>query len=235
MPDIAPDQGLRIFYRPQDGAPLAHDPFKAICAPRPIGWIGTRDAQGVANLAPYSFFMPISSRPNMIGFSSEGLKHTARNARDSGEFTFSLATIDLAAEMNISAAECPAGSDEFALAGLTKGISQVIDTPFVAASPAAFECVTTTTTQLTDRTRSLIDRFLVIGEVVGVHLAESAVVEGRFDIVKAGSIARAGYRDYVTVTQTWEMSRPDDEADGPPFEGPFLLFTRALRLDCAPQ
>jgi flavin reductase (DIM6/NTAB) family NADH-FMN oxidoreductase RutF len=147
----------------------------------------------------------------MIAFSSEGLKHTARNARDRGEFTFSLATLDLAGEMNISAAECPEAVDEFALAGLTKGVSQVIDTPFVAASPAAFECITTTTMQLTDQTGSRIDRFLVIGEVVGVHLAESAVVAGRFDIVKAGSIARAGYRDYTTVTQTWEMPRPEDK------------------------
>jgi flavin reductase (DIM6/NTAB) family NADH-FMN oxidoreductase RutF len=211
LPETAPDQGPRIFYRPQDGAPLAHDPFKAICAPRPIGWIGTCDALGIANLAPYSFFMPISSQPNMIAFSSEGLKHTACNARDRGEFTFSLATLDLATEMNISAAECPEGVDEFALAGLTKGISLVITTPFVAASPAAFECVTTTTVQLTDRSGSLIDRYLVIGEVVGVHLSQSALVSGRFDIVKARSIARAGYRDYVTVSQTWEMPRPDDE------------------------
>jgi flavin reductase (DIM6/NTAB) family NADH-FMN oxidoreductase RutF len=196
-----------MFYRPDDGIPLPHDPFKAICAPRPIGWIGTRNADGVANLAPYSFFMPVSSRPNMIAFSSEGLKHSARNARDGGEFTFSLATLKLADAMNRSAADCPDGEDEFRLANLEKGFPRVVSTPFVADSPAAFECVTTSTLQLNDRKGEALDRYLVIGEVVGVHLADDAILDGRFDMISVQTIARAGYRDYVTVTEAWEMNR----------------------------
>jgi flavin reductase (DIM6/NTAB) family NADH-FMN oxidoreductase RutF len=187
---------------------LKHNPFKAIIAPRPIGWIGTLDPGGLPNLAPYSFFNAIGSGPDMVMFSSEGAKHSAIYARDQGEFTFSLATEALAEAMNITSGAVPGGTSEFDLAGLEQGTPAVIRTPFVAASPAALECVTLDVRQLSDRHGTLLDRFMVLGEVVQTHIHDAYVVDGRFDTVAARPIARMGYADYATVTQAWQMDRP---------------------------
>lgn len=187
---------------------LKHSPIKAIIAPRPIGWIGTLDSGGQANLAPYSFFNAVGSDPDMVMFSSEGAKHSASYARERGEFTFSLATEALAQQMNITSGAEPSGVDEFELAGLAMGQPQVIQTPFVAASPAALECVTLEVRQLSDRHGTLLERFLVIGEVVQTHIHDEFVREGRFDTVGARPIARMGYADYATVTEAWQMGRP---------------------------
>lgn len=197
-----------MFYRADEAHGLPLDPFKAIVAPRPIGWIGTLNAEGVPNLGPYSFFTALSSRPNMIGFSSEALKHSARNARDRGEFTFSLATHDLAQAMNASSASLADGADEFAAAGLEPGRSQVIEAPFVKDSPAALECKTVEFLKLKDIDGRPIDRFFVIGQVVGVHIRDDFIVDGRFDTARARPISRAGYHDYATVHDVWEMVRP---------------------------
>ncbi|SDI23160.1 flavin reductase family protein [Alloyangia pacifica] len=189
---------------------LTFDPFKAIIAPRPIGWIGTRNAEGVPNLGPYSFFNAIGNSPHMICFTSDGLKHSVVNARDRGEFTFSLATEALAQAMNVSSEAMPDGANEFDKAGLTLGTSIETDAPFVAESPAALECVTLSVTELTDRTGSPINRFMVIGQVVQTHIRDEYITGGRFDTVKARPISRMGYRDYATVTEAWELIRPDD-------------------------
>ncbi len=187
---------------------LKHNPFKAIIAPRPIGWIGTLDPGGRANLAPYSFFNGIGSDPDMVMFSSEGAKHSATYARERGEFTFSLATETLAEQVNLTSAPEPSGVNEFELAGLEPGAPAVIRTPFVAASPAALECVTLEVRQLSDRHGTLLERFLVIGEVVQTHIHDEFISEGRFDTVRARPIARMGYADYATVTEAWQMGRP---------------------------
>lgn len=187
---------------------LKHNPFKAIIAPRPIGWIGTLDPGGRANLAPYSFFNGIGSDPDMVMFSSEGAKHSASYARERGEFTFSLATEALADQMNRTSAAEPPGANEFELAGLDAGTPAVIQTPFVAASPAALECVTLDMHQLRDRHGTLLERFLVIGEVVQTHIRDEFITDGRFDTARARPIARMGYADYATVTEAWQMGRP---------------------------
>jgi flavin reductase (DIM6/NTAB) family NADH-FMN oxidoreductase RutF len=198
-----------MFYRANEAHGLPFDPFKAIIAPRPIGWIGTLNDEGVPNLGPYSFFAALSSRPNMIGFSSEGLKHSARNARDRGEFTFSLATLALAEAMNASSASLPDGANEFTAAGLELGQSRVIAAPFVKDSPAALECKTVHFMELTDLDGRATSRFFVIGQVVAVHIRDEFITDGRFDTAKAVPIARAGYQDYATVEGVWEMLRPD--------------------------
>ncbi|HEY9039874.1 MAG TPA: flavin reductase family protein [Roseovarius sp.] len=188
---------------------LKYNPFKAIIAPRPIGWIGTLDPGGQANLAPYSFFNGIGSAPDMVMFSSEGAKHSATYAGERGEFTFSLATEALAQQVNITSAPEPSGVNEFDLARLEQGMPTVIQTPFVAASPAALECVTLDVRQLSDRHGTLLERFLVIGEVVQTHIRDEFIVDGRFDTVAARPIARMGYADYATVTEAWQMDRPE--------------------------
>lgn len=187
---------------------LKHSPFKAIITPRPIGWIGTLDAGGTPNLAPYSFFNGLGSGPDMVMFCSDGAKHSASYARTRGEFTFSLATEALAEQMNITSAPEPDGTNEFELAGLAYGRSHVIAAPFVAASPAALECVTLDVRQLSDRHGTLLERFLVIGEVVQTHIRDEFIKDGRFDTVGARPIARMGYADYATVTDAWQMGRP---------------------------
>jgi len=187
---------------------LRHDPLKAIVAPRPIGWIGTLDAGGLPNLAPYSFFNAVGANPGMVIFSSEGAKHSALNAREQGEFTVSLATEALAEQMNISSSPEPSGVNEFDLADLAEGTPVVIRTPFVAASPAALECVTLDVRQLSDRHGTLLERYLVIGEIVQTHIRDEYVTDGRFDTVGARPIARMGYADYATVTSAWQMGRP---------------------------
>ncbi|MWD28694.1 flavin reductase family protein [Aquicoccus sp. SCR17] len=189
---------------------LTYDPFKAIIAPRPIGWIGTLNADGIPNLAPYSFFMPMGSNPHMIAFSSEGMKHSSINAQARGEFTFSLATDALKDAMNVSSGAHPDGANEFALAGLTLGQPVEIATPFVAESPAALECVTLSVEPLVDRHGTKIDRYLVVGEVVQTHIRDEYIVDGRFDTAGAAPISRLGYRDYATTDRLWELMRPDD-------------------------
>ncbi len=98
---------------------LAIDPIKAIVAPRPIGWISTLSADGVNNLAPYSFFNLFSDNPSYVAFGSGGRKHSLTNIEATGEFALNLATFDLREQMNASSATVPAHVDEFALARLT--------------------------------------------------------------------------------------------------------------------
>ncbi|OWU84071.1 nitrilotriacetate monooxygenase [Oceanicola sp. 22II-s10i] len=199
-----------MHYGKDRPAILSHDPFKAIIAPRPIGWIGTLNADGVPNLGPYSFFCGVGSNPNMIGFSSEGAKHSYVNAKATGEFTFSLSTEALITAMNISSSAHPDGVDEFAKAGVTIGKSVEIAAPFVAESPAALECVTLSAEQMRDRHGTLLNKYFVIGDFVRTHINDDYIREGRFDVEKARPISRLGYRDYATVTELWELARPDD-------------------------
>lgn len=189
---------------------LDHDPFKAIVAPRPIGWIGTRNREGTPNLGPYSFFGAVSYRPHMVYFSSEGPKHSYRNALSQGEFTVSLVSEALVQGMNVSSAALPDGADEFAQAGLSIGQSVVTNAPFVAESPAALECVTTHSFELIDRSGNKTGHFMVFGEVVQTHIRQDFIRNGRYDSAAARPVLRLGYRDYTTVATAWELMRPDD-------------------------
>ncbi len=197
-----------MFYTADEPHGLPFDPFKAIIAPRPIGWIGSCDTEGHINLAPYSFFNAVASRPNMIAFSSEGLKHSARNVRDTGEFTFSLATLPLAQKMNLSSANLEEGRNEFDFAGLTMAPSQLVKPPYVGESPAALECKVVNFIQLEDLEGRTMDKYLIIGQVVATHIGDEFIRDGRFDAVRAQTIARCGYNDYATVDEQWELVRP---------------------------
>jgi flavin reductase (DIM6/NTAB) family NADH-FMN oxidoreductase RutF len=197
-----------LYYTAEEPHGLPFDPFKAIIAPRPIGWIGSCNREGRPNLAPYSFFNAVATRPNMIAFSSEGLKDSARNVRDTGEFTFSLATLPLAEQMNLSSASLGEGENEFDLARLTMAPSRLVRPPFVAESPAALECKLVHFIELRDVTDKLTGSFLTIGQVVATHIKDEYIRDGRFDAVMAQSIARCGYNDYATVDAQWELARP---------------------------
>jgi flavin reductase (DIM6/NTAB) family NADH-FMN oxidoreductase RutF len=199
-----------IFFEPQsrDRTLFPHDPFKALVTPRPIGWISTLSAKGELNLAPYSYFNAFSSNPPIVGFSSEGEKDSSTFAMETGEFVWSLATWDLRDQMNASAASLPRGQSEFVHAKLATAASRLVRPPRVAASPAAFECRVTEMVKLKDVDGSDSGRRLVLGRVVGIHVDERFVRQGRIDSAAMRPIARGGYDEYSVVDQVFSMPRP---------------------------
>jgi flavin reductase (DIM6/NTAB) family NADH-FMN oxidoreductase RutF len=200
-----------MFYTDEQGyAPLPFDPFKAIIAPRPIGWISTLDPKGQPNLAPYSFFNAVSSRPNMIGFSSDGLKHSPRNARETGEFVFNLSTLDLMQEMNRTAQDVDDGINEFDLAALEMAPCKLVRPPRVAAAAAALECKLISCSELIDLNGRPTNRWWVVGQVVATHINDRFIKQGRFDTAGARPLGRCGYHDYAVVDGTIELLRPDN-------------------------
>lgn len=199
-----------MFYETRQGHGLPHDPFKAIVAPRPIGWISTVDAQGRHNLAPYSFFSAMASTPPVVAFSSEGMKDSPANAIATGEFVCNLSTVALAKAMNATSAGVARGINEFEVAGLTMAPCRLVKPGRVAESPAALECRVLHVLELHDLDGSAMDRHLIIGQVVGVHIDERYLKNGFFDTAAAQPLARCGYRDYAAVTEIFAMARPDD-------------------------
>ncbi|USU04530.1 flavin reductase family protein [Sphingomonadaceae bacterium OTU29LAMAA1] len=199
------------FYEPRDGHRLPHDPLNAMVAPRPIGWISTVSADGVRNIAPYSFFNLLNYAPPLIGFSSMGRKDSVANVEATGEFVWNLATRDLAEAMNATSAMVPADVDEFALAGLETLPSRLVAPERVAASPVAFECRLTQLIRLTDRHGEELDQYLVIGEAVGVHIDTAMLEDGVYQTARARPIMRGGGpADYFDVTEAnlFRMWRP---------------------------
>jgi flavin reductase (DIM6/NTAB) family NADH-FMN oxidoreductase RutF len=180
------------FYEPAQGHRLAHDPFNAIVGPRPIGWISTKGTDGTLNLAPYSFFNAFNYHPPIIGFSSNGAKDTLRNARETGEFVWNLATRDLAEQMNATSAPVPYGGDEFVLSGLTPAPSRLVAAPRVLQSQVHFECKVSDIVQLKGWRGEAAPAWLVIGEVIGVHIAAALLQDGVFNTFGAGIVLRAG-------------------------------------------
>jgi flavin reductase (DIM6/NTAB) family NADH-FMN oxidoreductase RutF len=202
-----------MFYETKDGHGLPHDPFRNLVAPRPIGWISTLSAQGVANLAPYSFFNAVCGTPPIVTFASEGLKDSAANALATGEFAVNVANRAMAEAMNATSARVASDIDEFKLAGLKPEACHLIAPPRVSGAPATLECKVIGSYDLVGLDGSMTDRRLVFGQVVAVHIDDRYLREGRFDIVKAGTIARLGYRDYTQVTEIFTMMPPQAVLD----------------------
>ena len=198
-------------YEPKNGHGLPHDPFNAIVGPRPIGWISSQSKAGVANLAPYSFFNAFNYVPPIIGFSSMGYKDTVRNIEETGEFVWNLVTKDLAEVMNQSSAVYPPETSEFDALNLEKASSTLVTPPRVAKAKVAFECQCTEIIQLKGISGEKVKTWLVLGEVVKIHIDQSLLKDGVYDTAKAGHILRAGGPgDYFTVgqEQLFELLRP---------------------------
>jgi len=200
-----------MFYRPEAGHGLPHNPFNAIIAPRPIGWISTRGAQG-DNLAPYSFFNAIAYTPPQVMFAATGPRADRSGAKDSVAiiaesrvFCVNIADAALKDAMNASSAAMPAGISEFAACGIDAAECETIDCPRVAAAAAALECRATDIIPLAGD-----GNWLVTGVVTGVHLRDDCVIEGRFDprLSGGGWLGRMGYKDYTVVSTLFEMERP---------------------------
>lgn len=199
------------FYEPRLGHGLPHDPFNAIVGPRPIGWVSTRSNDGVLNLAPYSFFTAFNYIPPIVGFSSTGPKDSLRNVQENGMFVWNLVTRPLAEAMNQTCAPVGPEVNEFELAGLTTAASRVVDVPRVGESPVSFECRSTQIIQLEGLDKQKVLTWLVLGEVVGVHIADHLLKDGIYDTANAGHILRGGGpADYFSIgpEQLFHMWRP---------------------------
>ncbi len=199
-----------MFYEPRgrDRVALPHDPLKAMIAPRPIGWISTMSAAGAVNLAPYSFFNAFSSSPMILGFSSEGRKDSLAFGTETGEFVWNMPTFALRDRMNATSAHLPRGVNEFEHAGLETAPSRLVKPPRVAASPCALECRVTQVVDLTDVERGPVGAHLVLGQVIGVHIDERYIRQGRLDTAALRPIARCGYADYAVVDRLFALDRP---------------------------
>jgi len=209
------------YYEPSQGHRLKHNPFNAIIASRPIGWISSLSSQGQLNLAPYSFFNAFNYDPPILGFASISWKDSIKNVSDTGEFVWNLVTKDLGDQMNKTAAPVPHGVSEFDVAGLTTVPSRHVKVPRVLESRAAMECKVTEIIQFKNWKGEMVKGWLVLGEAVAVYIDKSLIKDGVYQTALANPILRAGRGgDYVEVTQDrmFEMERPPGSSH-PAFHG----------------
>jgi flavin reductase (DIM6/NTAB) family NADH-FMN oxidoreductase RutF len=194
---------------------MRHDPFKALVAPRPIGWIGSVSKAGVLNLAPYSFFNAVSDSPPMVMFSSVGRKDSVNNIEETGEFTCSMATEALVDGMNLSSAPVAANVDEHALAKLATATSLVVKPPRVAQSPSALECRLWKMISLPRIDESKPEIVMVFGQVVAIYIDDTYVEGGMVNTGAMRPLARMGYMDYSVVRPDTviTLNRPVASAD----------------------
>lgn len=179
---------------------LPHDPMKALVGPRPIGWITAMNGRGELNLSPYSFFNAVGERPFVVAFSSSGYKDAVAFIDETQEFVCNLATYDLREEMNRSSAPLPRGSSEIDYAGLTTIPSRLVKPPRLAGVAAALECKWLRTIQLETLSGERMDQYLVLGQVVGVHIEDRFIVDGLVDTAAMRPIMRGGYHEYFVAT-----------------------------------
>ncbi|MBI1418991.1 MAG: flavin reductase family protein [Limimaricola sp.] len=199
-----------MFYRPEEGHGLPHNPFNAVVTPRPIGWISSRGTDGADNLAPYSFFNAVAYTPPQVMFAStgvkpdrDGTKDSVANIRETGVFCVNIVSYALKDAMNATSGPWPRETDEFALAGLAREECRTIACSRVAAAPAALECRLTQIVQLPG-----ISNLVVFGEVTGVHLDDACLVDGTFDVTRFNPLARLGYKDYSVIREVFSLTRP---------------------------
>ena len=202
-----------MFYKPSEPHGLKHGPFKAIVAPRPIGWISSLAANGTVNLSPFSFFNAMSENPPIIAMgvngnhSEGGAKDTLENIKATKEFVCNMVSYDLREKMNTSSAMVPRSIDEFELAGLTKEPSTLVKSPRVKESLAHLECVLYKIIPLPSNNPNIANT-MVMGEVVGIHINDEIIVDGMIDMQKYNPLARLGYMDYCHVEDVFSIERP---------------------------
>jgi len=202
-----------MFYRPEDGHGLKHNPFNAVVTPRPIGWISTRGTDGRENLAPYSFFNAVAYVPPQVMFAStgtkpdrDGTKDSLGNIRETNVFCVNIVEYEMRDVMNVSSGSWDRNVDEFDKARIARVECETIAASRVANAPASLECKVIQIVQLPGAAN-----FVTFGEVTGVHLRDDCVVDGMFDVLKFQPLARLGYRDYSRVTEVFSLKRPGEE------------------------
>ena len=201
-----------MFYIPSEGHGLPHNPFNALITPRPIAWVSTQDANGVRTLAPYSFFNGTSYTPPQVMFASTGTKpdqsegkDSLANIRETGVFCINIVEEAMRDAMNVSTTTFEKDVDEFDRAGLEAAQCDTIDCPRLVGAPASMECRMTQIVKIEGEAN-----YVVFGEVIGVHLRDDCLVDGRFDVTRYEPLSRLGYRDYTRVREVFEIIRPDD-------------------------
>jgi flavin reductase (DIM6/NTAB) family NADH-FMN oxidoreductase RutF len=201
-----------MFYRPEDGHGLPHNPFNAIVTPRPIGWIATRGADGSENLAPYSFFNAVAYVPPQVMFAStsakpdrEGTKDSVANIRETGVFCVNIVEYAMRDAMNLTSGPWPREVDEFEKAGIAREECRTIPCSRVTNAPASLECRVVQIVQLPGEAN-----FVVFGEVTGVHLRDDCLKDGVFDVLAFNPLTRMGYRDYSVIREKFSLKRPGE-------------------------
>ena len=198
-----------MFYEPRRrNHGLKHDPFKSLVAPRPIGWISSVSSKGEVNLAPYSFFNAISVNPAIVAFASDGMKDSATNVAETGEFVCNIVIADDTTAMSQTSAPYPRGVNEFEKAGLEMEASSLVTPPRVKGIAAALECKRTDIIHLKGSDGLPAPYFLVMGEVVGVYINERFIVDGMIDSTAMNHLARLGYMEYAAVSDVFSLNRP---------------------------
>ena len=199
-----------MFYRPDEGHGLPHNPFNAIVTPRPIGWISTRGTDGAENLAPYSFFNAVAYVPPQVMFAStgvkadrDGTKDSVSNIRETGVFCVNIVEYAMKDAMNETSGPWGREEDEFTRAELQRAECETIACSRVANAPATLECRLNKIITLKGEAN-----FLVLGEVTGIHMRDDCIVDGRFDVLKFQPLTRLGYRDYSHITDLFSLKRP---------------------------
>ena len=204
---------MTYFYEPRLGHQLPHDPFNAIVAPRPIGWVSSQSADGILNLAPYSFFNAFNYIPPLIGFSSIGRKDSLNNIEATGEFVWNLVTRPQVEAMNQSCKAVPPEVNEFEISGLSTAQSRLVKGPRVAESPVSFECRCTEILQMKNLQGESLQTWMVFGEVIGVHIDEKLLNNGIYNTANAQHVLRGGGpADYFSIgpEQLFKLHRPSN-------------------------
>ncbi|MEM6482197.1 MAG: flavin reductase family protein [Pseudomonadota bacterium] len=201
-----------MFYRPEDGHGLPHNPFNAIVTPRPIGWVATRGETGAENLAPYSFFNAVAYVPPQVMFASTSTKpdrgdtkDSVANIRETGVFCVNIVEYAMRDVMNVTSGALSKDVDEFDHAGIARVECETIECSRVSEAPAALECKLTQILRLPGEAN-----YVVFGEVTGVHMRDDCLRDGRFDVMAFNPLARMGYRDYTTVRDAFALARPGE-------------------------
>jgi flavin reductase (DIM6/NTAB) family NADH-FMN oxidoreductase RutF len=200
-----------VFYETaKNNHGLPYNPFKSCVVPRPIGWVSTLSHDGIVNLAPFSMFNQLNYDPPIVFFSGANRpgtgqrKDSVTNAEETGEFVVSMATYELREKVSMTAQFVDPEVDEFEIAGLTKVASKLVKPPRVAESPIHLECKYHSTLTLPSNQRHSLHH-VVIGQVVGIHIADDVIVDGKIDIKRVRPLARLGYTDYTSVTEVFSM------------------------------
>ena len=203
-----------MFYALPGPHGLPHNPFNALIAPRPIGWISSINAAGVVNLAPFSFFNACSSAPPTVMYccnashAEGGDKDSLANVREVPEFVANIVSADLAGAMNETSAPAPRNINEFELAGLTMVASRLVRPPSVAAALARVECRVVNIVDLPKDPDNGQSNTMVIGLAVGIHIDDSVITDGIVDTTRMKPLARLGYLDYAVIDSKFAMRRP---------------------------
>ncbi|RIK45565.1 MAG: flavin reductase [Chloroflexi bacterium] len=175
--------------------------MNAAIAPRPVAWVSTLAANGVANVAPHSYTTIFSTDPAVIGFVSVGRKDSLNNVEATGEFVVNIAGIDLLERLNLTAANFPADEDEFQWANLSKVACDVVRPPRVGEAPVSFEATLHSVVPIGNC-------WLVLGKVLRVHVATDVWRNGRIDPALLDPILRLAGSQFARLGPLIELRRP---------------------------